>query len=368
MVMNADGKFIEVQGAAESQPFGRSELDRLLKLAFRGIGELLVVLGLAVAAAGQVSQRPSLANPLYLPIMVKDAGGASIAGCPQLPVDNIWNVRVDRLPVDSHSQGYITSIGENTRLHPDFGTVWQGEPIGIPYNIVPGSQPGVQVTFTYDDESDHALYPIPTNPLIEGGPNASGDRHILIIDRDHCKLYELYDARPRTDGSWQAGSGAIFDLYTNALRPAGWTSADAAGLPILPGLVRYDEVTAGAIRHAVRFTAAHTQMKYVWPARHYASQDTSLDLPPMGQRFRLKAAFDISGFSPQVRVILQAFKTYGLILADNGSNWYISGAPDTRWDDPLLVSEFGKVPGSAFEGVDVSSLMVDPDSGQAKGP
>lgn len=300
--------------------------------------------------------------------MVKGFAGASIAGCPQFPAENIWNTPVYRLPVDSHSQAYIASMGEDTSLHPDFGTVWQGEPIGIPYNIVGVNQPGVQVTFTYDSESDHALYPIPTDPLIEGGPTSSGDRHVLIVDRDHCKLYELYDAHPQADGGWQGGSGAIFDLRANALRPAGWTSADAAGLPILPGLARYDEVTAGAIRHAIRFTAARTQMKYVWPARHYASADTSPGLPPMGQRFRLKASFDLSSFSPQVRVILQAFKTYGLILADNGSNWYISGAPDSRWDDQMLVSELGRVPGSAFEALDVSSLIVDPDSGQARQP
>jgi hypothetical protein len=289
---------------------------------------------------------------------------ASIAGCPLFPADNIWNVRVDDLPVDPRSDAYIASIGANTGLHPDFGSgTWDGGPIGIPYNVVDASQAGVTVSFRWPDESDPGPYPIPPNPLIEGGPSSSGDRHILIVDKDSCKLYELFSAYPQT-GGWRAGSGAIFDLNSNALRPEDWTSADAAGLPILAGLVRYDEVALGVIAHALRFTVENTRDEYIWPARHQASDDNDPKLPPMGQRFRLKATYDISTYPPDVQVILQALKTYGMILADNGSNWYISGAPDERWDnDSLHVLQ--QVPGSAFETVDLSGLMVNPDSGQA---
>jgi hypothetical protein len=290
---------------------------------------------------------------------------SSIAGCPQFPADNVWNTPVDKLPVDARSSAYIQSIGPDTGLHPDFGTVYQGAPIGIPYNIVSEHQPGVSVTFTYDSESDHGLYPIPANPLIEGGPDSSGDRHILIVDSDNCMLYELFNAYPQSDGSWQAGSGAIWSLVSNQLRPDGWTSADAAGLSILPGLVRYEEVASGQITHALRFTANRTREDHIWPARHNASSISDPNVPPMGQRFRIKASFDSSGFSPQVQVILQAMKTYGLILADNGSDSFISGAPDSRWDDDMLVSELRQVHGSDFEAVNESSLMVDPDSGQA---
>jgi len=228
---------------------------------------------------------------------------------------------------------------------------------------VPGTQPKLPVIFLYDDESDPGPYPIPPNPPIEGNPDGDGDRHILIVDQDNCLLYELYAAHEESDG-WYAGSGAIFDLHDYVLRPDGWTSADAAGLAILPGLVRYEEIAAGEIKHAIRFTVEQTQRAYVWHARHYASSLTGSQYPPMGQRFRLKASFDITGFSPEVQVILQAMKTYGLILADNGSNWFISGAPDERWDNDIL-RELRQVEGINFEAVDVSSLMVDPGSGQA---
>jgi len=274
----------------------------------------------------------------------------------------VWNANVEGLPVDPRSDQYINAIGPGTGLHPDFGTVWEGAPIGIPYNIVTGSQPGVMVSFGFDSESDHGLYPIPANPLIEGGPSSSGDRHVLVIDQDRCKLYELFSAYPQPDGSWHAGSGAIFDLYSNLLRNDTWTSADAAGLPILPGLVRYDEVTSGEITHALRFTAPATQ-GYLWPGRHDATTGNG---PPLGQRFRLKASFDVSGFSPPVQVILRALKAYGMFLADNGSAWYISGAPDSRWNDDQLVSELRKVKGSDFEAVDESGLILNPDSGQVQ--
>ena len=222
------------------------------------------------------------------------------------------------------------------------------------------------MTFYYPGESDPGPYPIPENPNIEGNPN-SGDRHILILDRDQCMLYELYDASWQSNG-WHAGSGAIFDLNSNALRPSRWTSADAAGLPIMAGLVRYDEVLSGEISHALRFTVSQTREAYVWPARHFASTLTGVQYPPMGQRFRLKASYPIEDFSSETRVILGALKKYGMILADNGSDWYISGVPDPHWDNDTLVGELHQIPGSAFEAVDVSMLMIHPDSAQAGFP
>jgi hypothetical protein len=293
------------------------------------------------------------------------ADAPEAAGCVVFPVDNIWNVPVDHLPVDADSDAYITTIGADVGVHPDFGTVWAGAPNGIPWIAVPGTQPEVPVSFTYAGESDPGPYPIPPEAPIEGGPDGTGDRHVLVLERTTCTLYELFYAFPHDGGAWwTAGSGAVFELDSHALRPETWTSADAAGLPILPGLVRYEEVAAGQIRHAIRFTAPQTRRAYVWPARHYASSLTGSEYPPMGQRFRLRADFDVSTFSPPVQTILRALKKYGMMLADNGSAWYLSGAPDPRWDDDTLVSEMRLVKGSDFEAVDVSSLMVDPDAGQ----
>ena len=293
--------------------------------------------------------------------------GPTLAGCPVFPADSVWNTPVDNLPLDPRSSDYIRAIGADNGVHPDFGSgLWEGAPIGIPYNVVPGTQPRVNVVFDYAEESDPGPYPIPPDAEIEGGTASSGDRHVLVLDSDNCILYETWSTYPQQDGSWVAGAGAVFDLHSNALRPDGWTSSDAAGLPILPGLVRYDEVAEGEIRHAVRFTAPRTRRAYVWPARHYASSLTGLGYPPMGQRFRLKADFDVSGFSPEVQVILRALKKYGMILADNGSAWFISGMPDPRWNNDHLVSELREVKGSDFEAVDESYLMVDPDSGQAR--
>lgn len=317
----------------------------------------LLVLALLVSLAG-VFGRPAQAVPV---------SGASLP-CALFPAYNIWNTPIDTLPVDANSDAYINTIGRSNGPHPDFGTVWEGAPIGIPYNIVPGTQPKVKVAFYYPDQSDQVLYPIPPNPLIEGGPDGDGDRHILVLDKDNCVLYEVYDAWPNDDGSWGAGSGAVYDLDSHALRPDGWTSADAAGLPILPGLVRYDEVLSGEIAHAIRFTAPQTRRAYVWPARHHASDLTGAQYPPMGQRFRLRADFNMTGFDPKVQVILRAMQKYGIILADNGSSWYISGVPDLRWDDDTLVSQFRQIKGSDIEAVDVSSLMIDPDSGKARQP
>lgn len=302
----------------------------------------------------------------YLPMAMRSSDKPSIENCLVFPVDNVWNTPIDHLPIDPKSDAYIASIGESIGVHPDFGTVWEGAPIGIPYNIVTGAQAFSSITFEYADESDPGPYPIPSDPLIEGGSSGEGDRHILILEKDNCILYEIYNAYPLGNGSWQAGSGAIFDLRSNNLRPDTWTSADAAGLPILPGLVRYEEVLAGEITHALRFTAARTRNQYVWPARHYASSITNPNVPPMGKRFRLKSSFDITGFSPQVQIILTALKKYGMFLADNGSNWYLSGVPDYRWDDDELVSELYRVKGSDFEAVDESGLIIDINSGQVQ--
>lgn len=296
-------------------------------------------------------------------------GGGSVnvpssTACSMFPADNIWNTPVDQLPISQQSAAYIASIG-SAGLHADFGSgLWEDAPIGIPFVVVDGNQPKVAVTFDYNDESDAGPYPIPPDAPIEGGATSDGDRHVLIWEATNCLLYELYAAYPQDDGTWHAGSGAIYDLKSNALRPAGWTSADAAGLPILTGLVRYDEVAAGQINHAIRFTIQRSQRAYVWPARHQASSNSSTSVPPMGQRFRLRSGFDVSTFPASVQVILNAMKKYGLIVADNGSNWYISGAPDERWNNDELAT-LRKVSGSNFEAVDVSDLMVNPDSGQA---
>lgn len=278
---------------------------------------------------------------------------APLNGWRPFPDDNPWNTPVDRSPVDPNSAKIIASIGVGDPLHPDFGT----EPTyGIPYVVVAGTTPKVAVTFDYADESDPGPYPIPANAPIEGGSSSSGDRHILIIDRDNKLLYELYSAYPGS-GGWTAGSGAIFDLQSNALRPAGWTSADAAGLPIFPGLVRYDEVAAGEIRHAIRFTVRRSRQAYLSPARHWASSSTNDSLPPMGMRVRLKASFDISAYPPQAQVVLRAFKTYGMIVADNGSDWFFTGSPDPNWDDTQL-NTLKQVRGGDFEVVQMGPLVT----------
>jgi hypothetical protein len=309
--------------------------------------------------APAVSPTPTVAVPTPV--------GTRTGGCSVFPANNIWNRNIAALPTHALSNNYIASIGASAYLHADFGSgTWNGGPIGIPFVTVPGTQPRVPIYFTdYPDESDPGPYPVPTNAPIEGGPNGTGDRHVLVIDRDNCVLYEMFYSFPQPDGSWRASAGARWPLTSNALRPAGWTSADAAGLPIYAGLVRYDEVAGGAIRHALRFTAPRTQRAYLWPARHYASTSTDPNLPPMGLRVRLKAGVDISGYPQQVRVILQALKDYGMFLADNGSAWYISGAPDERWNNDTL-RLLHNLRGSDFEAVDESSLMVHPDSGESR--
>jgi hypothetical protein len=282
---------------------------------------------------------------------------ASLGGKRVFPTDNPWNTDISKSPVDPNSDALIASIGLEKRLHPDFGTVYQGAPSGIPYVVVPGDQPKRAVRFEYDDESDHGDYPIPDDAPIEGGENAKGDRHVLVIDRDNWKLYELFAAF-KTGKGWRANSGAIFDLNTNRLRPAGWTSADAAGLPIFPGLVRYDEaVEQKVIPHALRFTVRRSRRAYVYPARHFASRSNDPKLPPMGMRARLKRDYDISRFPASARVILTALKKYGMFVADNGGDWYLSGAPHPQWNDEE-VATLKRVRGKDFEVVRMERITT----------
>jgi hypothetical protein len=289
-----------------------------------------------------------------------------VGNCTVFPADNIWNTRIDQLPVSPSSATWVSTIGPSSPMHPDFGSgTYNGEPIGIPYVAVPGTQTKYPATFTYQSESDPGPYAVPLTAPIEGGSSSTGDRHVIAVDTDNCILYEIYDGFPQT-ASWQGGSGAIFNLASDALRPSTWTSADAAGLPIFPGLVRYDEIAAGAIHHAIRFTVPQTQNTFVWPARHEASSLTGSQYPPMGARFRLKASFNISTFSATNQIILLALQRYGMILADNGSSWYISGAPDARWNNDDLHA-LTTITGSNFEAVDVSPLMLNANSGQAAG-
>ncbi len=282
------------------------------------------------------------------------SGRGTTGGCTILPSTNVWNRRVDTLPVRSDSATLISRMGLTRYLHPDFGS-YAG--YGIPINTVTATTPRSPVTFTWPSESDQGPYPIPAAPKIEGA-GAGGDRHILMIDTSACRLWELFAAQKGT-GGWRAGSGAIFDLRSNALRPDGWTSADAAGLPIYPGLARYDEVAAGSIAHALRFTVPETRKAHIYPARHDASSLTGASYPPMGLRLRLKANVSISAFGPQSRVILTALKRYGMILADNGSAYYVSGAPDPRWDDDDLHDLQG-ITGSMFEVVNTTGVVNGP--------
>jgi Bacterial TSP3 repeat len=275
--------------------------------------------------------------------------------CTIFPTSNVWNTAVDWRPVAPNSDAMIKAIGLDRGLHMDFGS-YAG--YGIPINVVDASTDRSTVRFDYDDESDQVGYPIPVSPLIEGGANSDGDRHILMVDKDACELYELFFAR-KVSGDWRAGSGATWDLESNDLRPAGWTSADAAGLPILPGLVRYDEVAAGIIAHALRFTTSHTRRAYVYPARHQAGESSSASLPPMGLRVRLAADYDTSHFSPDAQVIAEALKRYGMILADNGSPWYITGASDPRFDDDVM-HELDVIKGHDLEVVDTTGLVNGP--------
>jgi len=272
------------------------------------------------------------------------ASGPHEYGCPLFPASNSLNRDISGAPVDPNSARYIASIGLGGHLHPDFGT---NPSYGIPYTVVGPRQPKVPITFTeYGEESEPGPYPLPPNAPIEGA-GEEGDRHVLVLQSGSCKVYELYHASRHGSG-WDGGSGAVFNLRSNALRPEGWTSADAAGLPILPLLVRYAEVRAGRIEHALRVTVQRTQRGYIHPATHFASGSSDPGLPPMGLRLRLKAGYSLAGFHGESLIVLRALKRYGLIVADNGSSWFITGAPDPRWNDADL-EQIKRVPGSAFE-------------------
>jgi hypothetical protein len=310
---------------------------RRLPVILLAAGALAAPAALAAVADRQEVRRPS-----------------SLGGCPVFPADNVWNEPVTGLPVRSDSATLLRTMGLTSGLHPDFSSVAGGS-YGIPYNLVTSATKKVEVRFGYADESDRGRYPIPRKPKVEGG----GDRHILMVDTSACRLYELWNARKIKGTGWTAGSGAIWSLTSNALRPDGWTSADAAGLPILPGLARHDEVASGHVDHALRFTVPVTRRAHVYPARHDAGSTDSASAPPMGLRLRLRASVDISHYPTQARVRLQALKTYGMILADNGSAFYISGAPDPGWDDDALHT-IGQIKGSDLEVVDTSGLVNGP--------
>jgi len=309
------------------------------------------------------------------------AAQQTVGGCQVLPTDNIWNTPVASLPVAANSAAIINHIGAADLMHPDFGTVWEGAPIGIPYVVVPNAQAMLPIDFAsldgWPEESDAGPYPIPPSPPIEGGddPLNRGDRHILTVRQGSCILYELYHSWkegdfngdftcvvPGATPGWCGLSGAVYNLASNALRPDSWTSADAAGLPIFPGLVRYDEVETGEIRHALRFTVDISRTSWVWPARHQSGATADVNAPPMGLRLRMKPGYVLPGATPRVRTILVALKRYGMMVADNGTDWYLNGVPDPRWDDDEL-SIINDIPGSAFEVVDVSSLQLSADSG-----
>jgi hypothetical protein len=306
------------------------------------------------------------AAALLLGLSGSVAPAPTLAGCPVFPASSPWNRKVDKLPVASSSAQLIASMGVGGSVHADFGSgLYNGSRIGIPYVVVHAkSTPKSRVTFEYADESDKGPYPIPAGVPLEGAPQHAdqGDRHVLIVDRDACRLYEL-SGMSKQNGKWSGWSGAIWNLRSNALRPAGWTSADAAGLPILPGLARWEgDAATGAIRHALRFTAERTRRAYIYPARHYASSSTDPSLPPMGLRVRLRAGVNIATLPPQARIVAQALKTYGMILADNGSNWYVSGESDNAWEPEMdaLIQNLGKVKGSDFEIVKTGTVTVAP--------
>ncbi len=323
-------------------------------------GAVLALAGVPAVSGTGTSAVPAPGNAALRP--------AALTTCTVLPPDNVWHVPVAALPASPRSGTYVYSIGATRPLHPDFGSgLIDGAPFGIPVTVVDTTPAAVRVTFDYADESDRGPYRIPRSALVEGGNASTGDRHVIVWDRAACRAYELYDAHRLADGSWHAGSGAIFDLRSDALRPAGWTSADAAGLSILAGLVRYDEVAAGRVDHAIRMTVPRTDRSYLWPARHFAAPRRNPALPPMGLRLRLRSTVDISWMPPQARVIAQALKTYGAIVADNGSAWFISGTQDRRWNNGQL-DALKRLRGSDFVVVDESRLQVAADSGRARRP
>ena len=328
----------------------------------------LVVAILWSAVLGSAARADSPGAPVWHYGSMESASlgiGAPLHGAVPFPATEAWNKDISKAPVDPNSRNLIRSIGLATGLHPDFGSgTYDGAIIGIPYVVVSNAQPDVPIKFTaYGSESDKGPYPVPRDAPIEGyqpdGKAFGGDRHVIVIDKDSNRLYEMFSSYPQANGGWDAASGAIFHIDSSNVRPTakpGWTSADAAGLPIFPGLVRYDEASTGMIPHALRFTVQNSREAYVPPANHWASSDTSVNLPPMGMRVRLRTGYAIPvGFSRETKAILQCLKTYGMLVADNGSNWFISGAPNPHWNNDLLVAELRQVVGANFEVV----KMVD---------
>jgi hypothetical protein len=326
-----------------------------------------------MTARGVLAVTTVLALVGVAPASAAVIGGAAappprLAGthCDVFPADNVWNTSVRSLPVDAHSAEWMKHIGRGLDLHPDFGPSFGAQPVpyGIPITVVGSHHRGVKVRFTYASESDHVRYPLGADTKIEGGTHASGDRHAIVVDRSTCRVYETFDTRHTAHG-WTAGSGATWSLSGNRLRPKGWTSADAAGLPILPGLLRWSEVKAGYVGHAIRFTAPVSSTHFLWPARHEAGSESSTSYPPMGARFRLRAGFPIAHYSRDTRIVLKAMKTYGMILADNGSPWFFQGASSTHWPTTLL-DELKTIPAKDFQAVDESSLRRSPNSARVK--
>jgi hypothetical protein len=325
-----------------------------------------------LASAGSVAATPPAGARAGSAARASAGSGELLPGtsCPAFPADNVWNTPITGLPVDKHSAAWLASMDSgSTFLHPDYGPGGGSSPYGIPWQITDRAPKFVKVRFEYADQSDRGPYPFSAATPIEGGSQASGDRHALMVDPATCVLYELYDAKYRPGGRSTAGSGAIWKLESNRLRPAGWTSADAAGLPILPGLVNYDQVKSGRIDHAIRFTADTSSTSFLWPARHQAGSTSNRNYPPMGARFRLKASFRLpaSRCARACQVVVRAMKTYGLILADNGSNWYFGGTTDRRWTY-TMVDQLKQIPARAFQAVDESCLIVNRNSGQALQP
>ncbi|WP_199808178.1 hypothetical protein [Streptomyces sp. NRRL F-2580] len=316
-----------------------------------------------IPALATVAAMAAMAAASLMPGYTATAAAPDDGSCETSLADSFWRAPVDRLPVHPGSAQYVSSIGSAESLHPDFGSgLTEGEPFGIPVTVSDTHLPETKVTLDIAEESDTSGYRIPPNAKIENGPASSGDRHVVVWDRALCKSYELWNARQQGDDAWHAGSGAVFDLRSHELRPDGWTSADAAGLAILPGLVRYDEAAAGRIDHAIRITVPRSDQSYIWPARHQAGAAADTSLPPMGLRLRLKSSVDTSHLAPQAKAVADALKKYGAIVADNGSAWYITGEENAGWDNAQLDALKG-FKGSDFEAVDTSGLQQSPDSG-----
>ncbi len=331
-------------------------LSAVVSVGLLAVGAPVPSAGATVRAAGHAPPQARAAPPV--------GTSAALPGtsCPVFPADNIWHADVSKLPVSARSAQWLSHMQAASRnLHPDFGPSG-GIPYGIPFTVVTGTHAKVPVTFDYAGESDQVAYPFGADTLIEGGAGSGGDMHALVVDASTCRLYETWDTR-QSGSAWLAGSGATWDLSSDALRTAGWTSADAAGLPILPGLLRYDEVLAGHVDHAIRFTTNVTDRSYLWPARHQAGSLSDPSYPPMGAWFRLKAGYPTAGLSPATIAVIDAMERHGLVLADNGSPWYFQGTADNRWPD-AVISELKRIPAGSFEAVDVSSLQVSASSGR----